>query len=109
MGRHSVDVSDHNFQQEVIDHDLPVLVDFWAGWCGPCKMIGPVIEEIAAEYKDRIKVVKVDVDREQRVAGELGVRSIPTLVMFRDGREVRRIVGYTPKAELKKIIDQQLA
>lgn len=109
MGRHSVDVNDFNFQQEVIDHNLPVLVDFWAGWCGPCKMIGLVIEEIAAEYKDRIKVVKVDVDRERRVAGELGVRSIPTLVMFKDGQEVKRIVGYTSKAELRRIIDQQLA
>jgi thioredoxin 1 len=92
-----VEITDTNFEQEVINSDKPVLIDFWAVWCGPCKMIAPIIEELAGEYEGKIKIGKVDVDNNQVVAGKFGIRSIPTLLIFNKGEVVDQIIGAVPK------------
>ncbi len=89
-----------NFQTEVIDSDVPVLVDFWATWCGPCRAVAPIIDELAAEYEGKLKVGKVDVDAEQQLAGDFGVRSIPTLLIFNGGKLAEQLVGISSKSEL---------
>ncbi len=86
----------------------PALVDFWATWCGPCKMLAPVMEELAAQYDGKVTVAKVDVDEEQDLAAQYGVMSIPTVVLFQDGREVERLVGYLPKERYEELIDSRL-
>ncbi|MFW6022035.1 MAG: thioredoxin [Halanaerobiaceae bacterium] len=91
--------TDVNFEKEVLNADKPVLVDFWAEWCGPCRMVGPVVEEIASE-NENIKVVKVNVDDNQATASEYGVMSIPTLILFEDGKVKNKVTGYMPKAQL---------
>ena len=100
--------TDANFQEEVLDSDLPVLVDFWAEWCGPCRMIAPIVEELAADYAGRLKVGKLNVDENRATAGKFGIRSIPTLLIFKGGRVVEQIVGYQPKAAFKTKIDNIL-
>jgi len=104
MGK-PVPVSDATFEQEVLRADKPVLVDFWATWCGPCRMVAPVLEEIAAERGEQLKIAKLDVDANPVSAGRFGVRAIPTMIVFKDGREAQRLVGYMPKERLL----QQLA
>lgn len=104
-----VKVSDADFEQIVLQSELPVLVDFWAEWCGPCKIIGPTIEELAAAYEGRLKVAKVDVDENQQTALRFGVRSIPTLMIFKDGEAAETAVGVRPKAQLTEIVDRYLA
>jgi thioredoxin 1 len=99
--------TDDSFENEVLNADEPVLVDFWAEWCGPCKQIGPVVDELAGEYEGKAKIGKVDVDSNQ-IATEYGVRSIPTLLIFKDGEVVDQIVGAVPKTQLKKQLDAQL-
>lgn len=108
MGKYTVEVNEQNFQQEILNNPMPVLVDFWAAWCGPCKMIGPVVEELAAEYQEKLKVAKVDVDSNRQVAEGMGISSIPTLILFKDGKEVNRVVGFRAKNQLKQIIDEQI-
>ena len=106
---HPVTVTDSNFQAEVIDSDVPVLVDFWASWCSPCKMIAPIVEELASEYEGKVKVAKVDVDANPATPGMFGIMSIPTLMIFRGGKAEERIVGYQPKNSLKAKIDAVVA
>ncbi len=101
-----VKVNDDIFEEEVLKSKKPVIVDFWAGWCMPCKMIAPVVDEIAKEYKDRIKCVKMDVDENTKVATDYTVMNIPTLLFFKGGQEVGRVVGVVSKRDLlKKIQD----
>jgi thioredoxin 1 len=95
-----VQVSDQNFKTEVLDAPTPVLVDFWAVWCGPCKMIAPIVEELAGEYDGKLKVAKMDVDANPKTAMEFGIRSIPTLLVFKGGSVVEQIVGALPKRQL---------
>jgi thioredoxin 1 len=100
--------TDSNFKKEVLESSLPVLVDFWATWCGPCKMIAPLVEECAREYKDKVKVGKLDVDSNPRTATTYGIMSIPTLVFFKGGKIMDQIVGVLNKAELKKKIEETI-
>ncbi len=101
----TVAVTDATFDEEVKNSDIPVVVDFWAEWCGPCKQIGPALEELAAEYKGKIKVAKVDVDTNPNAAAALGVRGIPALFIFKDGKVVSNKTGAAPKAALQSWID----
>ena len=101
-------VTDTSFKQEVLDSEVPVLVDFWASWCSPCKMIAPIVEELAGEYEGRVKVAKVDVDANPITPGMFGIMSIPTLMVFRGGKAEERIVGYQPKQSLKAKLDAVL-
>ena len=100
MGGNTVVVTDGNFEDEVIQSELPVLVDFWAEWCGPCKMIAPVLDEIASELDGKLTIGKLDVDENQSTAMAFGVMSIPTLMLFKDGQQVETIVGFQQKAQL---------
>jgi thioredoxin 1 len=103
------DVSENDFDTAVIKAERPTLVDFWASWCGPCRMVAPVVESLAEEYGDKMNFAKVNVDAEPRLANRYGIRSIPTLLVFKEGKPVKQLVGYQPKDELKKAIDTALA
>ena len=101
-------VTDENFDAEIIESDIPAIVDFWAEWCGPCKMVGPVIEELAEEYKGKIKIAKMDVDGNRQTPARFGIRNIPTLIFFKGGEVAQTIIGAHPKSyiddELKKLL-----
>jgi thioredoxin len=101
-------VTEQTFEGEVLKSEIPVLVDFWAEWCGPCRMVAPIVEELAGEYSGRLKVTKVDVDDNQTLAMRYNVMSIPTLGVFRGGQMIERIVGYMPKTEVKRRLDAAL-
>jgi len=103
-----VHITDGTFDSEVLKSTTPVLVDFWAEWCGPCKMIAPVLEQIAGEYAGRLRIAKVDVDSNQGTAMRYGIRSIPTLLLFRDGAVQAQQVGMLSKDSLKKLLDSKL-
>lgn len=100
--------TDDNFEGEVLKSDKPVLIDFWAPWCGPCKAIGPIVEEIAAEYQGKIKVMKLNVDDSQKAASAYGVRSIPTLMMFKSGKVADTLIGLVPKEKLEAFVNKSL-
>lgn len=103
-----LEVTDENFDAEIVNSDIPAMVDFWAVWCGPCKMVGPIVEELADEYKGKIKVAKMDVDQNRATPGKFGIRNIPTLIFFKGGEVSHTIVGAQPKnyieEELKKLL-----
>jgi thioredoxin 1 len=94
-------VGDGDFDQEVVNSDIPSIVDFWAPWCGPCRAIGPMVEDLAAEYKGRVKVAKLNIDESPRTAEKYGVRSIPTLMLFKDGKLLDTLIGLVPKDKLE--------
>ncbi len=104
----AVAVTDANFKAEVLDSEVPVLVDFWAPWCGPCRMVAPVVDEIAAQYGEKVKVVKVNTDENSAIATEYGIRSIPTLMIFKGGQKVDMVVGAVPKTTLSDTLQKYL-
>ncbi len=103
------EVTDANFETEVVKSDKPVLVDFWAPWCGPCRMVAPLVEELAEEYDGKVKFVKLNTDDNVNTAARYGIRSIPTLLMFKGGEPIDQIIGFRPKGDLKKTVDKALA
>lgn len=104
----AIEITDKNFE-EIIKSDTPVLIDFWAEWCGPCKMIAPVVEELASEYKGKAVIGKVDVDSNPEVSAKFGIRSIPTLLVFKNGEVVDKQIGAVPKNVLSQKLDAQIA
>ncbi|MBT3344850.1 MAG: thioredoxin [Gemmatimonadetes bacterium] len=104
-----ITLTDDNFETEVVQSDQPVLVDFWASWCGPCRMVAPIVEELVSEYEGRAKVGKLDVDAAQKTAGEYGIRSIPTLLIFKDGKVADQVIGAVPKTQITEKLDKILA
>jgi thioredoxin 1 len=100
--------TDNNFEGEVLKSDKPVLIDFWAPWCGPCKAIGPIVEELAGQLKGSIKVMKLNVDENQKTAINYGVRSIPTIILFKDGKVLDTIIGLVPKEKLEDFVKKGL-
>ena len=103
-----LEVTDENFDSEIVNADIPAVVDFWAEWCGPCKMVGPVVEELAKEYEGKIKVAKMDVDQNKQTPTRFGIRNIPTLIFFKGGQVAQTIIGAQPKGsiedEMKKLL-----
>ncbi|MGV2831026.1 thioredoxin [Myxosarcina sp. GI1(2024)] len=101
-------VTDSSFTEQVLESEVPVLVDFWAPWCGPCRMVAPVVEEIAEQYEGQVKVVKLNTDENPQVASQYGIRSIPTLMIFKDGQRVDMVVGAVPKTTLANTLEKYL-
>ena len=102
-------LTDDNFSAEVLNASQPVLVDFWATWCGPCRMIAPIVQELSSEYEGRAKVGKLDVDSAQKTAAEFGIRSIPTLLIFKEGKVADQIIGAVPKGQITEKLEAALA
>ncbi len=108
MSSSAAPVTDATFPVEVLESSVPVLVDFWAPWCGPCRMVAPVVDEIAEQYEGQIKVVKLNTDENPQVASQYGIRSIPTLMIFKDGQRVDMVVGAVPKTTLASTLEKYL-
>ena len=109
MGSNVQKFTDGNFDSEVVKSGVPVLVDFWAEWCGPCRLMGPILDEIAPAYAGKLKIGKVNVDENQDTPSKFGIMNIPTMILFKNGKEAERIVGAMSKADLQKKIDKALA
>ena len=105
---HPADTTDATFDADVLESETPVLVDFWAPWCGPCRMVAPIVEELAGEYEGRVKFLKLNTDENPKVASKFGIRSIPTLLVFKGGVIAGQIVGFRPKSDLAKRLDAVL-
>lgn len=108
-GQFVTEVNDANFEQDVLKSDQPVLVDFWATWCGPCRALAPIVDQVAESYQGRVKVMKMDVDRNNATPGKYGIRGIPALLIFKDGKVADQIVGYVPKTTIDETINKVLA
>ncbi|MBT4975928.1 MAG: thioredoxin [Gemmatimonadetes bacterium] len=104
-----ITLTDDNFSAEVLDSDVPVLVDFWATWCGPCRMIAPIVRELSSEYEGKAKVCKLDVDSAQKTAAEFGIRSIPTLLIFKGGKVADQLIGAVPKQQITEKLEASLS
>ncbi|MEX1021917.1 MAG: thioredoxin [Dehalococcoidia bacterium] len=106
---HPTDTSDSTFDSDVLQSDVPVLVDFWAPWCGPCRMVAPVVEELSNDYDGKVKFVKLNTDDNPKISAQFGIRSIPTLLIFKGGEVAGQVVGFRPKSDLAKHLDAALA
>ena len=108
MSEHIVHISDDSFEQDVLQSEVPVLVDYWAEWCGPCKMIAPILDEVASEYADRLKVCKIDIDANQGTPPKYGIKGIPTLMLFKGGEVAATKVGALSKSQLQAFLDSNI-
>ena len=104
-----VDVDDQSFQAEVLDSDKPAIIDFWAEWCAPCRTIAPIIKELAAQYGDQVKIVKMDIDANPSTPGQYGVRAIPTVLAFKDGQVAQQLQGARPKSDFEEMVKNLIA
>ncbi|NNE09615.1 MAG: thioredoxin [Gemmatimonadetes bacterium] len=108
-GEHVINVTDDSFQDQVVGSSVPVIADFWAEWCGPCKRIAPLLDEVATEYDGKVKIAKVDVDSNPQIASSFGIRSIPTLLFFHNGEVVDQVIGIVPKDQITDKVDKMIA